>query len=177
MSYGNKLREIRKKKGYTLEDISQMTGFTKSFISQIENGKNSPSIVSLKKICVALGTSIGKLFEDEVKPVHIIRHEDYEVVQDTGVHLTFMSSQFADMKIEPVVLEIEPYGESHSDDFKQLGERFGYVIEGDVSIIVGKDEYLLKQGESVYFTSGTPHKLKNHSNYHAKTLWIGTHSS
>ena len=60
---GKKLKGSRLAKSYSLEELARRTGFSKSFLSQIENGKNSPSIASLKKITHALDVSIGELFE------------------------------------------------------------------------------------------------------------------
>lgn len=174
MSYGLKLRESRKRMGLTLEDVSQKTGFTKSFISQIENGKNSPSIASLKKICHSLGTSVSELFESERKVVHILHQEDYQVLAHNGIKFTFMAANFTNRKLEPIIVEIEPNGETGSDTYQHVGEEFGYMLEGEVSILIGGEDYLLKEGESAYFSSNLPHRLKNSTNKIARALWVGT---
>ena len=105
MGYGAKLRDFRKKLGLTLEDISQKTGFTKSFISQIENGKNSPSISSLKKICYALGTTISELFEDERNIVHVFKENDYKKLDNKNLNMVFLASKLLNRKLEPMIIE------------------------------------------------------------------------
>jgi transcriptional regulator with XRE-family HTH domain len=174
MSYGAKLKEIRKKLGFTLEDISQKTGFTKSFISQIENGKNSPSISSLKKICYALGTTISELFEDERNIVHKFTKEDYNILDNKNIVMYFLASKLISRKLEPMIIEIDPHGETGSDYYRHSGEEFGYVLEGTLTVIIGTDEYNIEQGESIYFSSNLPHKLKNKKNIKMRAFWVGT---
>lgn len=174
MSYGVKLRDTRKKLGMTLEDISQKTGFTKSFISQIENGKNSPSIASLKKICYALGTTISELFEDERNTINIYGAGDYKVFKNKSITMSFLASKLVNRKLEPILIELDAYGETGSDFYKHTGEEFGYVIEGDICVVIGNEEHNLTVGESIYFSSNLPHKIKNRKDKPAVAFWVGT---
>lgn len=174
MSYGSKLKDIRKKLGMTLEDISLKTGFTKSFISQIENGKNSPSISSLKKICYALGTTISELFEDERNLVHKFTKADYKQLKNKSLRMDFLATKLINRKLEPMLIEIEPHSETGSDYYKHTGEEFGYVLEGTLTIIIGNEEYIIEQGESIYFSSNLPHRLKNRKDVLMRAFWVGT---
>ncbi|ADR19030.1 cupin domain-containing protein [Calditerrivibrio nitroreducens] len=174
MGYGEKIRDIRKRLGMTLEDVSLKTGFTKSFISQIENGKNSPSIASLKKICYAIGISISELFEDERNIVFKFEKDDYKVLKNKNIDIIFMASKYANRKIEPLILEFEPHSETGSDFYHHTGEEFGYVLEGVLTVVIGNDEYTLQPGESIYFSSNLPHKIKNRTDKKAKAFWVGT---
>ncbi|WP_303850456.1 helix-turn-helix domain-containing protein [Seleniivibrio woodruffii] len=174
MPYGIKLREIRKKLGMTLEDISQKTGFTKSFISQIENGKNSPSIASLKKICFALGTTISELFEDERNIVNVFDPSEYKVFKNKSISMSFIASKLVNRKLEPMLIELDPYGETGSEYYQHVGEEFGYVIEGEICVVIGADEYHLPAGHSIYFSSNMPHKIRNRTDKPAVALWVDT---
>lgn len=174
MSYGGKLRDFRKKLGMTLEDISQKTGFTKSFISQIENGKNSPSIASLKKICYALGTTISELFEDERNIVHTFNNDDYKELNNKNLKMTFLASKLVNRKLEPMIIEIGPHSETGADFYQHTGEEFGYVLEGEFTVMIGTEEHVLTVGESIYFSSNLPHRLKNRSDKPTKAFWVAT---
>ncbi|MCX8083575.1 MAG: XRE family transcriptional regulator [Calditerrivibrio sp.] len=174
MGYGEKIRDIRKRLGMTLEDVSIKTGFTKSFISQIENGKNSPSIASLKKICFALGISISELFEDERNIVFKFEKEDYKVLKNKSMDIYFLASKYANRKIEPLILELEPHSETGTEFYHHTGEEFGYVLEGTVNVVIGTEEYNLKAGESIYFSSNLPHKIRNKTDKKARAFWVGT---
>lgn len=174
MGYGSKLREIRKRLGLTLEDISQKTSFTKSFISQIENGKNSPSIASLKKICYALGTTISELFEDERNIVNTFTYADYNVLKSKSISMTFPAVKVVNRKLEPIIIELEPYSETGTETYNHVGEEFGYVLEGEITVAIGNEEYKLLKGDSIYFSSNLPHRIRNRTDKPAKAFWVDT---
>lgn len=64
MSLGTTIRDIRKAKGYSIMKLKELTGLSKSTISEIENDKSSPTTATLEKIAKALDISINELFED-----------------------------------------------------------------------------------------------------------------
>ncbi len=55
--YGSRIREMRKKRGLTLKEVAEATGYTIGHISQIERDLKSPSLVALRKIAVCLDCS------------------------------------------------------------------------------------------------------------------------
>ena len=57
---GQRLRDLRATRGLSLRALAEASGVTASALSQIENGKNSPSVSTLKKILTALGTTLGE---------------------------------------------------------------------------------------------------------------------
>ena len=59
---GQRIREERQARQWTLEQFSEKTGLSKSFLSQIERGNAEPSITSLKKIAAQFGYSVVNLF-------------------------------------------------------------------------------------------------------------------
>jgi transcriptional regulator with XRE-family HTH domain len=62
---GKKIREIRKANGQKLLNISEATGLSQPFISEIERGVKVPSIDTLEKICSALGITLSEFFSDQ----------------------------------------------------------------------------------------------------------------
>jgi CheY-like chemotaxis protein len=62
-SLGNSIRERRKALGLTLANMSDRTGVSLGYLSQIELGKNSASIETLYRICLALGMKMSELFQ------------------------------------------------------------------------------------------------------------------
>ncbi len=65
MSLGTKIRNIRKSKGYSIMKIKELTGLSKSTISEIENDKSSPTALTLEKLANALDVSVMDFFEEE----------------------------------------------------------------------------------------------------------------
>lgn len=64
MSIGNNIRNIRKEKGITLQQIADVMGCSPQLISQYENGKRIPKIENIRKIAAALGVYISDLVDD-----------------------------------------------------------------------------------------------------------------
>lgn len=174
---GTKLKSIRKDRGYSLEDLARRTGFSKSFLSQIENGKNSPSIASLKKITQALEISIGEMFQaDRGDQVYFLKKADrtpFEVVKDQVI-FEFGASKVPNRKMEAIFFSLLPGGESEGD-YTHEGEEFGTVTEGVLSLSLGGTEYRLEVGDSIYFSSSMPHRWRNPSpDVTMRAIWVIT---
>lgn len=52
------------------------------------------------------------------------------------------------------------------------GQEFNYCLEGEIKIFVGKNEMVLKPGDSIYFDSGIPHAMVSLNNKTAKFLAV-----
>ncbi|MBI5442402.1 MAG: cupin domain-containing protein [Deltaproteobacteria bacterium] len=173
---GQKLKAVRKARGYSLEELAKRTKFSKSFLSQIENGKNSPSIASLKKITSALGVSIGELFEEErSEQVYFTKkgqRQVFEVVKDKVI-FEFGASKVPGRKMEAIFFTLLPGGESEGE-YSHEGEEFGTVLEGSLLLLMGGKEYLLEPGDSIYFSSVTPHRWRNPGDVTMRAIWVVT---
>ncbi len=71
---GPHIREIRNRKGMTLEAVAEKADISASSLSYIERGQNSPTAETMRKIADALGVTIGELLgigpavDHEVRP-------------------------------------------------------------------------------------------------------------
>lgn len=173
---GAKLKAVRKDRGYSLEDLAKLTGFSKSFLSQIENEKNSPSIASLKKITAALDVSIGALFdEDREDQIYFLKKKDrrtFEMVKDKVI-FEFVASRLANRRMEPLFFTLLPGGESEGD-YAHEGEEFGTVIEGVLHFSIAGREYVLEAGDAIYFNSSVPHRWRNLGTEPMRAVWVIT---
>ena len=52
------------------------------------------------------------------------------------------------------------------------GQEFNYCLEGEIKIFIGKNEMVLKTGDSIYFDSGIPHAMVSLNNKPAKFLAV-----
>lgn len=57
------LREIRKEKNISLDELSKMTGMSKGHLSRIERRETEPTITSLARIALALNVDITRLYK------------------------------------------------------------------------------------------------------------------
>ena len=171
---GTKLKVVRKERNYSLEELAKRTGFSKSFLSQIENGKNSPSIASLKKITEALGISIGELFEeDRGDQVYIQRKAErhpMEGIKDKVI-FEFVSSRVANRKMEPLFFSLLPGGGSEGE-YSHDGEEFLYIMAGTADLILDDERLTLEAGDCIYFDSSLRHRLLSRDGSEVKVLAV-----
>jgi transcriptional regulator with XRE-family HTH domain len=64
LQISNKLREIRKTRNITLQEVADDSSITKSMLSQIENGRTVPSLLVLMRLINALGIDLDSFFKD-----------------------------------------------------------------------------------------------------------------
>ena len=64
---GKRLRDLRKQKGYNQEELAEIINVDPTTISNIENGKNYPSLSNLENILEALDSSFIEAFDFEYK--------------------------------------------------------------------------------------------------------------
>ena len=77
MDIGRQLRALRRARRRTLEELAAETGFTRSYLSQIETGEATPSLGALAAIAAALGTELAAFFPLRAGPaVHVSRAGD-----------------------------------------------------------------------------------------------------
>ena len=76
-------------------------------------------------------------------------------------------------EMEPVYIEIEP-NTTLQKDMPHEGEEFGYVLDGEIEIVIGNNVYKCKKRNSFYFVSNKVHYIKNTKNTTAKIIWVSS---
>lgn len=181
---GSKIKGIRESKNISLEEMSERSGLSLEQISSIENDQNLPSLGPLIKIARALGVRLGTFMDDNdaLGPV-VCRAEDRERdssisfsngASDARKHMEYhpLAQQKAGRHMEPFVIDINP---TDNTDFKlsaHEGEEFIYVMNGEVEIEYGKEKYLLKEGDSIFYDSIVKHHVHGAPGKSAKILAV-----
>ncbi len=179
---GAKIKGIRESKNLTIEEISERSGLSIDQINSIENDQNLPSLGPLIKVARALGVRLGTFMDDNdaLGPV-VTRAEDHERdssisfsngAADARKHMEYhpLAQQKAGRHMEPFIIDINP---EENNEFKlsdHEGEEFIYVMEGDLEIDYGKEKYILKQGDSIYYDSIVKHHVHSVPGKSAKIL-------
>lgn len=183
LDVGQRLRQIREDKQLTINQIAKETGFTSSFISQLERGLTKASVSSLQKIASSLDTNLSDLFDQETKnippsklhePVIVKKSERRKLVypddQSVDYLLTGLEGQF-----EVMYSEIEPGGSSGSELISHNSvEECITVLHGDMEITIGDDKYILNKEDTITFSSHIPHGWKNIGSETLKLIWVVT---
>ena len=176
---GRRIKRKREIFGFLVKDLSAQIGVTPSLISQIEKGKAFPSIVTLKKIAVALQTTVGELIgENENLSQHpLLKSNKRRFVKKNknGTSLHMLSYHDPSKQIEPYIIQFNKNSNSEGIMTSNFpGQEFCYVLKGNFETKVNEKQYKLKYGDGFYFNSKQPHLFKNISGKEAELLWIIT---
>jgi len=159
-----KVKELRKKSGMTLKDLSEVTNLSSSFLSQVENGSSNLAISSLKKIAEAFDVNISIFFEEEKKDnfSYMRKKDDREVFQVDGLETIYtnLSGNFNQRILAPYILTLAP-NQTKKNSFKFAGEEFYYVLKGAAKFTIDNKEYRIYEGDSIHFPSNLDHYGEN----------------
>lgn len=161
--FGRLIKERRRQLNITLETLADTVELTKSFLSDIENDKTSPSVASLVRLCDALGLAIGDLFNSTASTV--VRESERPRVNfgGTGVsdHLLTASNS---ARLQALWTEIEPRGTGGEKLYSlRADEEFIHVVEGKLTVLVEEQSFELAPGDSMTFDPRLPHTFFNPS--------------
>lgn len=181
---GEKLRELRKERGLTLQDVAKATGFSASLISLIESENVSPPIATLAKIASVLNVNMGYFFgesEDKSK-IEIVRKGKGKrvkrVISRSGVKHGYtyeaLSYRLREKKMEPFLLTVKTKGVDEKSVYNHNGEEFLMVLKGRTTLIYGEKKIHLDEGDCVYFDSRVKHRLLSRGSSPAKVLAVIT---
>ena len=181
VAIGFHLRRERRLKKLLLKDVADATKLSVSLISKIETNKVSPSLSTLHKVAKALGTSVSALFAIEETIAQVVCRPGQRPIAGRvqtmrewdGIEAEIMVPYAAGRLLEGFVFIMQPGG--HSGGFLQHdGEECGYVLSGELELIVGGTRHELNPGDSFFFPSSIPHAYRNPGKSIARVLWINT---
>lgn len=171
MEIGYKIKGLRLKNRLTQEELADRCELTKGYISQLENDLTSPSIATLVDILQSLGSSLNEFFgEVEDEKLVFTSDDQFEKESDDQV-IRWLVPSAQKNAMEPILMVLKS-GAVTPKDLPHEGEEFGYVLEGEVVITVGKREEIAKKGDTFYFRASKTHFIKNTSKDNARIVWV-----
>lgn len=175
MDIGNKIKELRNKKGLTQEELADRCELSKGFISQLENDLTSPSIATLIDILQCLGTDLKDFFTEKTEEQIVFGVSDYFEKQDKELHnmIEWIIPNAQKNMMEPIRVTLKAGGSTYPD-LPHEGEEFGYVLSGTIFIVLGERTIKAGKGESFYFRPDSNHYIKAGEKAGAVFLWIST---
>ena len=159
---GIRIREARKRKGYTLQDFAELVGLSVPYLSQMENGRVNINIVNLENIGRALDTPLINFFVNgsPADSISVLRRSERRwFALGEKASESLLVKFRSDLEI--FVIHLEPGSDTAHDSIHQ-GEEFSYVIKGKVRITLNNTQiYDLSEGDIIYYKSDIPHLWQN----------------
>lgn len=153
---GLNIRMERKRQRISLQQLADQVEVTPSFLSQIENGKNEPSLTTLKKIASSLGVTVSKLIgEDESARSKLIKKNGRHKLINLwrGLNIEFLSAIESQNVMEACIHEVALGAEQNSActiPYTHEGQEFFFVLEGDIVLSVDGELMAMEPGDSYY---------------------------
>lgn len=175
---GERIRRKREAQYQKLNDLAGKVGISSSALSQIENAKAFPSILTLKNIADSLNTTVGELIGENETLLNqpLIKNDQKKFVQEneSGTKLYLISHHDPHKQMETYIMEFAPGSDSKGIMTNHPGQEFCYVTEGKLAILLDDKPYVLERGDSFYFNSNIQHSAQNIINGVTKIVWIVT---
>ena len=171
---GRRIKEMRLQKGLTQQELADRTELTKGYISQLEHGLVAPSVITLLDLIECLGTNPSEFFrEDQPEQVVFFFFFFFEKIDEAGSSIQWIVPTAQKNLMEPLLVQLKPHQKLEEDDPHE-GEEFGYVLSGRIRLHLGERSYIVKAGESFYYTADKVHFIENTTANPAKYIWVST---
>lgn len=161
---GRILKRARLEKKMTLEDVASRCGYSKALISRIENNNVSPSIESLTKIAGVLEIPLYDIFASlPLEEPVVLRRADRTrfQVSEGDFSMEFLVPNPQNVSMLPMLYSGTPGSHSRDRMSEHPGQEWAIILKGSAEVTIGDKRYLLKEGDSIYFNSGIPHKYSS----------------
>lgn len=172
------IKERRRQKHITVQELADRAGVSKGLISQIENSRTIPSLLVLINIIQALEMDLNLFFKDitadRQAPVLVKRGDEYvpfEKEHAKGFHYRrIFTKSIKNSTIDFVFLELEPG--AHRPMVKTEAFEYKYIITGQVEYQFKNETVLLHAGDSMLFDGRISHTPRNPGKERSRMLVI-----
>ncbi len=163
---GSRVRKFREAQDMTREKLSEMTGLSVDFITQLEEEGIYPSIGPLQKVAHALHVRLGTFMDDVAcqDPIFVHKHAreaDLTMQHSQGRQTLYryysLGKGKVDRNMEPFFIEVLPEPEEDIRLSSHQGEEYIIVSSGKLLIIYGNERRILEPGDTAYYNSIVPH--------------------
>ncbi|MEB8339644.1 helix-turn-helix domain-containing protein [Streptomyces endophyticus] len=152
---GARLAELRAERGWSLGELAERSGVSRSTLSRAERAEISPTAALLNRLCAVYGRTMSQLLSEvESAPVHVVRVADQPVWRDdsTGFARRSVSPPQAGLRGEVVEGTLEPYADIAYDRPPVPGlEQHIWVLDGALDLTVQGTTHHLETGDCLRF--------------------------
>lgn len=163
-----KIKEIRKEKGITIQEVADKAGVSKGLISQIENNRTIPSLLVLINIINALDVDLNEFFKDfnsdlDAGPVVVRKKDSYTAFEKEHAvgfnYKRIYTSAMDSSTMDIVLLELLP--DAQRPMVETEAYEYKYIINGQVEYVFQDQTIRLEEGDSIFFNGRLSHTPRN----------------
>ena len=172
---GQRIRSLRKAKNITLVEMADKTGVAQATLSRIETGIMTGTLESHEKIAEVLGIGLADLYSGMDKRYEEITHlpqgAEKKVTHHAGqFQVELLTQESSKKKITPYLITVQGKNSVPQEQSERGVEKFFYVLQGEVRVVLDQKEYLVRENETLYFDASLPHQIFNDQTSRARIL-------
>jgi transcriptional regulator with XRE-family HTH domain len=179
LDLGSRVRDLRKARGWTLEQAAVKAGLARSTLSKIENGQMSPTFDALKKLAEGLAISVPQLFTPPSKAqingrMAVTKAGEGQPSATATYEHELLAGGLRKKQMLPYRAVIRARDVSDFGGWvRHDGEEFLFVLTGIVRLYTEFYEPVdLKRGDSAYYDASMGHNVISLSEDDATVLWV-----
>jgi len=169
-----RIRGLRLNLGISEKEAADFLSLTVEEYLKYENGEDDIPISILYEIAEFYHVDLTEILTGISPKLHAVCHvkkgEGLKVERYDQYDFQSLAYKYANRKIEPLLVTLNPGNVPEMVSHK--GQEFNYCLAGKMKVVVGKSEYLLVPGDSLYFNSMIPHKMLAMDDKNAQFLTI-----
>lgn len=160
-----RVRALRKERGWSLDSLSAACGVSRSMLSQIERGEANPTLAVTVRISQAFGIALGDLVEAPISTssIEVIRADDrtFHYRSDSECRIRTLSPLHLEKDVEFYEVQLHASGKLKSAPHFKGTREFLTVEKGKIQLESGEDSTLLEPGDSASYRVDVPHTIIN----------------
>jgi transcriptional regulator with XRE-family HTH domain len=160
---GARIRELRSRKGLTLDGLAARADVSRAMLSRIERGESSPTAQLMNKICGGLGITLSALFAESAAPASpLARRESQPTWRDPATRYLRREVSPAGASVDIIEVEFPPRRSVAFDSMRLPGvEQQVWVLDGALEMEVGGETFRLAQGDCLKMHLNQPTAFRN----------------
>ncbi|HEY2586728.1 MAG TPA: XRE family transcriptional regulator [Tepidisphaeraceae bacterium] len=175
----DRVKELRRKRGWTLEQTSVACGVSRSMLSEIERGRANPTLAVAYRIAQAFGMTLGELVDapSAASRIDVIRADDraFHYRSDRNCRIRTLSPLYLEKSVEYYEITLRPGGVLRSQPHFEGARELLTVQQGAVRVTSGRDRDELARGDSAHYPADVPHAIENTGNEEAIVYLVVTY--
>ncbi|MGL4607598.1 MAG: helix-turn-helix domain-containing protein [Eubacteriaceae bacterium] len=172
LSIGEKFKAARKTKKLTLKQLSQQSGLSIGYLSNLENNVCSPTLENMQNICAVLGVSLMEILEGFQPQRLVVKKEERTTIFSIKNVVRYDSITYGDGKMDGLYITLFPKCNYDKSNWRHTYDEIGLVLSGSMDIRIDDEIFHLSEGDSFYINAYTNHSLSNPSDCMCESYWV-----
>ncbi len=169
-----RIKGLRLLSGLSSEEVARVVNVSVEAYEQYESGEDDIPVSLINELSDYYKVDMTEILTGVSPKLHDVclvkKGEGLRIERYDQYQFQSLAYKYAKRKIEPLLVTLDP--NKSPELVTHRGQEFNYCLEGQMMVVIGKDEYILNPGDSLYFNSLLPHKMLAMNGREARFLTV-----